>query len=77
MPLLRIGDVLSERTEAYYDGRFESHLVAESGDLISAWTATSARSLGWAAGSTEPAGLPTSISTPRRSARLRVSRPPG
>lgn len=34
MPLLRIRDVLSDRTAAYYDGPYENDLIVEPGDLI-------------------------------------------
>lgn len=34
MPLLRIRDVLSDRTAAYYDGPYENDLIVEPGDLL-------------------------------------------
>lgn len=34
LPLLRIRDVLSNRTEAYYDGPFEDRLIVEPGALV-------------------------------------------
>jgi type I restriction enzyme S subunit len=34
MPLLRMRDVLSDRTEAHYDGPYNEHEIVEPGDLI-------------------------------------------
>lgn len=34
MPLLRIRDVLGDRTVAYYDGPFDDELIVEPGDLV-------------------------------------------